>query len=178
MNLPTVDAPTKLRAVGLTRLVVRLVLAATILALLAVEAGVIAPNVGRAAHSLTDTDLRWLLFAVLAELWSMVAFARLQRRMLSGGRTDVAGRHEAPSVGRRCGGGRAVRRYVLPAARDRHRHVERLGSQDGLRRVERSGTGIPGLTARERTGRLRRPREGVASRRVDMLSPASASHRR
>jgi len=68
---------------------VRLVLVATVFALLAVEARAIGPYVGRAAHSLGGMDLRWLVLAVPAELWSMVAFARLQRRMLSAGGTRV-----------------------------------------------------------------------------------------
>ena len=71
------------------RRIVRLALVVTMLAFLAVEAGVIGPYFGRAVDYLSDTDLRWLVLAVPAELWSVVAFARLQRRMLSAGGTHV-----------------------------------------------------------------------------------------
>ncbi len=52
---------------------------------LAVKAVVLAPHVGGALTALRTPDPRWLLLAVVAELLSMLAFARVQRRVLASG---------------------------------------------------------------------------------------------
>ena len=49
------------------------------------EAVVAAPYVAKGAEAVTDADLRWLGLAVVFELMSMRAFARMRRRMLAAG---------------------------------------------------------------------------------------------
>lgn len=58
-------------------------------ALLGVEVVLVAPYLQRAMSALNHPDLRWLALAVAAELLSMGAFARVQRRMLSAGGARV-----------------------------------------------------------------------------------------
>ena len=60
------------------------------LAVVAVEAVLLRPYVGRAAGSLRDPDLPWLSFALFAELASMAAFAHVQHRMLRAGGARVS----------------------------------------------------------------------------------------
>jgi uncharacterized protein (TIRG00374 family) len=61
-----------------------------LIATLVVEIALIAPYVGRVTTALRSPDVRWLLVAVMAELVSMGAFARAQRRMLRAGGARVA----------------------------------------------------------------------------------------
>jgi uncharacterized protein (TIRG00374 family) len=63
----------------------RTIAVAAFAGLLAVEVILVWPYLARAAHALASPDLRWLSLAVIAELVSMGAFARVQRRMLSAG---------------------------------------------------------------------------------------------
>lgn len=63
----------------------RWVVLGTILAGLPVELVLAWPYVSRAVESLSDANPTWLLFAVGAEMCSMGAFARVQRRMLAAG---------------------------------------------------------------------------------------------
>ena len=72
------------------RRVWRLVLLAVLVAMLVVEGFVLGPYLTRAGSALADPDLGWLGFAILAELVSMAAFARMQRRMLHTGGTRVS----------------------------------------------------------------------------------------
>ncbi len=58
-------------------------------AILVVEIAVFAPLLLRAMSALSGPDPRWLALAVGAELGSMGAFARVQRRMLSAGGARV-----------------------------------------------------------------------------------------
>ena len=58
-------------------------------ALLGVELVLVAPYLSRALSVLNRTQLPWLAFAVVAELASMGAFARVQRRMLAAGGARV-----------------------------------------------------------------------------------------
>jgi hypothetical protein len=58
-------------------------------AALVIEASVAAPYLERAVAALDAPDLRYVALAVLAELLSMVAFARVQRDMLFAGGTRV-----------------------------------------------------------------------------------------
>lgn len=67
----------------------RLVLLALTVALVSIEAWVMGPSFARAARSLGHTDPRWLSVALVGELGSLVAFARLQRRMLAAGGLHV-----------------------------------------------------------------------------------------
>ncbi len=59
-------------------------------AVLAVEIILLGPYLVRAVGSLTDPDPGWLAAAIAAELVSMGAFARLQRRILSAGGQQVS----------------------------------------------------------------------------------------
>jgi hypothetical protein len=63
----------------------RRVLVAVFAGLLVLEIVLVWPYLERAADALTSPDLRWLTLAVVAELISMGAFARVQRRMLFAG---------------------------------------------------------------------------------------------
>jgi uncharacterized protein (TIRG00374 family) len=72
------------------RRVWRLALLTVLVAMLVVEGFVLGPYVTRAGSALANPDLRWLGFAVLAELVSMAAFARMQRRLLHTGGTRVS----------------------------------------------------------------------------------------
>ncbi len=79
--------PSRLR---MPRSAVRALVAAPVLVSVGLVASTFGPYVGRAARYLSDADLRWLVAAVAAELWSMEAFARVQRRLLSSGGTRVS----------------------------------------------------------------------------------------
>jgi uncharacterized protein (TIRG00374 family) len=63
---------------------------ALVVAVLAVEIVLVWPYLGRAAQSLRHPNLWWVALAIAAELASMAAFARLQRRMLSTGGVRVS----------------------------------------------------------------------------------------
>ena len=58
-------------------------------AVLVAEVVLVAPYLERAWSALDRPDLRWLALAVVTELMSMGAFARVQRRMLSAGGARV-----------------------------------------------------------------------------------------
>jgi putative heme transporter len=58
--------------------------------LLATELVLVAPDVGRAVSAVGRSDWRWLAVAIAAELVSMAAFARVQRRMLLAGGASVS----------------------------------------------------------------------------------------
>jgi putative heme transporter len=60
-----------------------------LVAMLIVEIAIAAPYLSQAMASLESPDLRWLALAVVAELMSMGAFARVQRRMLAAGGAEV-----------------------------------------------------------------------------------------
>jgi uncharacterized protein (TIRG00374 family) len=68
----------------------RLALLVVVVSMLVVEGFVLGPYLARAGSVLSSPDLRWLALAVLAELISMGAFARMQRRMLFTGGTRVS----------------------------------------------------------------------------------------
>jgi uncharacterized protein (TIRG00374 family) len=68
----------------------RYVGAAVVATVLAIEIVLVRPYLGRAAHSLRHPNLWWVVLAVGAELASMAAFARLQRRMLFTGGVRVS----------------------------------------------------------------------------------------
>jgi uncharacterized protein (TIRG00374 family) len=68
----------------------RLVGAAVVFGILAVEIVLVRPYLGRAFRSLSHPNGWWVAVAVLAELASMAAFARLQRRMLHTGGIHVS----------------------------------------------------------------------------------------
>jgi uncharacterized protein (TIRG00374 family) len=61
-----------------------------LLAVFVVEIVFVEPYLARATSALTSPDMRWLSLAVVAELISMAAFARVQRRMLSAGGPRVS----------------------------------------------------------------------------------------
>jgi uncharacterized protein (TIRG00374 family) len=58
-------------------------------AMLVVEVVLVAPYLDRALSALDRPNLRWLALAVITELISMSAFARVQRRMLAAGGARV-----------------------------------------------------------------------------------------
>jgi uncharacterized protein (TIRG00374 family) len=60
-----------------------------VLAVLVVEMVLVAPYFDRAISAVDRPNVSWLSIAVVAELMSMSAFARVQRRMLSAGGTRV-----------------------------------------------------------------------------------------
>jgi uncharacterized protein (TIRG00374 family) len=68
----------------------RLALLAVLVVMLVVEGFVLGPYLTRAGSTLANPDLGWLAIAVLAELVSMGAFARVQRRMLLTGGSRVS----------------------------------------------------------------------------------------
>ena len=68
---------------------------AAILLILSVEIVLAAPYLGGAMSAVDRPDLRWLVLAVITELVSFGAFARLQRRMLSAGGARVPMRRMA-----------------------------------------------------------------------------------
>ncbi len=72
---------------------VKVVAAAVLGALLVLEAIFAAPYIAHAMVVLGAPDMRYLAFAVLAEVASMGFFARVQRRMLFAGGTRVSMRH-------------------------------------------------------------------------------------
>src|SRR5690242_2758067 len=75
---------------GPNRRVIRRFLAFIVLVTtLVIEVVLISPYVGRMTTALGSPDLPWLLVAVVAEFVSMGAFARVQRRMLRAGGTQV-----------------------------------------------------------------------------------------
>jgi uncharacterized protein (TIRG00374 family) len=61
-----------------------------VVAVVVVEVLVLRPYLGGAASSLRHPDWVWLVVALYAETVSMIAFARLQRRMLAAGGVRVA----------------------------------------------------------------------------------------
>jgi uncharacterized protein (TIRG00374 family) len=63
---------------------------AVVVIVLGVEIFLVSPYLGRAVHSLRHPGLWWVALAVGAELVSMAAFARLQRRMLFTGGVRVS----------------------------------------------------------------------------------------
>lgn len=58
--------------------------------MLVAEGFIVGPYLSRAGHALASPDARWLGVAVFAELVSMAAFARVQRRMLRTGGARVS----------------------------------------------------------------------------------------
>jgi uncharacterized membrane protein YbhN (UPF0104 family) len=68
----------------------RLALLLVLVTMLVVEGFVLGPYLARAGTALANPDLRWLAVAVVAELVSMGAFARAQRRMLITGGSRVS----------------------------------------------------------------------------------------
>lgn len=68
---------------------IRLALAVLLAGVLATEAVLVAPYIGQATRTLSHPKPWWLLLALLSELGSMGAFARMQRRMLEVGGTRV-----------------------------------------------------------------------------------------
>jgi putative heme transporter len=78
------------RAKPIAKRIWRLTLVVVLVTILIVEGFVLGPYLARAGSALSRPDLRWLSFAIVAELISMAAFARMQRRMLSTGGTRVS----------------------------------------------------------------------------------------
>jgi uncharacterized protein (TIRG00374 family) len=68
----------------------RFVGAGVVLAVLGVEIVLVRPYLGKAFRSLSHPNFWWVLVAVVAELASMAAFARVQRRMLRTGGVRVS----------------------------------------------------------------------------------------
>ncbi len=63
----------------------RVAVALAVVAVLAVELIAVAPHLAGARSALAHPSWVWLAVAVLSELWSMVFFARVQRRILDAG---------------------------------------------------------------------------------------------
>lgn len=85
-----VPTPAEPASRPLWRTIWRLALAAVLAVMLVVEGFVLGPYLSKAGHALASPDGRWLSGAVLAELMSMAAFARVQRRMLLTGGSRVS----------------------------------------------------------------------------------------
>ncbi|MCW2494960.1 YbhN family protein [Jatrophihabitans sp.] len=85
-----VEALAPARPKPIARRIWRVALIVVLVAMLVVEGFVLGPYLARAGSALTSPDLRWLAVAVLAELVSMGAFARVQRRMLLTGGPRVS----------------------------------------------------------------------------------------
>ncbi|CAN5571872.1 YbhN family protein [soil metagenome] len=68
----------------------RVATVALVLALLVVEGIAVAPHFAGATSSLSHPRWAWLAVAVVAEMGSMVSFARVQRRMLAAGGVRLA----------------------------------------------------------------------------------------
>ena len=89
VGLDVVDAlPTPRRS--LFKRLWRLSLAAILIVMLVVEGFILGPYLSKAGSALTSPDGRWLSVAIIAELVSMAAFARVQRRMLLTGGARVS----------------------------------------------------------------------------------------
>lgn len=71
----------------------RLALFGVLVTMLIAEGFILGPYLSKAGHTLASPDGRWLSGAVFAELVSMAAFARVQRRMLMSGGSRVSVRH-------------------------------------------------------------------------------------
>jgi putative heme transporter len=104
----------------------RLLLGAAVVALLGVEAAVVAPTLGGALSALAGAHLGWVAVAVLAEAVSMDLFARMRRRLLAaaglrvGVRETTAAVYVANAVHRTVPGGAAFSTaYVYRWMRER-----------------------------------------------------------
>ena len=73
-----------------SRRVWRSTLLVVLLAMLVIEGFILGPYLSKAGKAIASPDGRWLSAAVLAELVSMAAFARVQRRMLITGGSRVS----------------------------------------------------------------------------------------
>jgi len=72
------------------RRVWRLSMLAILIAMLVTEGFILGPYLSKAGTALSSPDARWLGVALFAELVSMAAFARVQRRMLISGGSKVS----------------------------------------------------------------------------------------
>jgi uncharacterized membrane protein YbhN (UPF0104 family) len=63
----------------------RIAMVVVVLGILVAEGAAIAPHLSGATSAIASPEWRWLAVAVVAEMGSMVAFARVQRRMLAAG---------------------------------------------------------------------------------------------
>jgi len=70
-------------------------LLAVLVAMLITEGFILGPYLSKAGNALSSPDARWLGVALFAELVSMAAFARVQRRMLISGGSRVSVRQMA-----------------------------------------------------------------------------------
>ena len=72
------------------RLIWRTTLGVVLIVMLVVEGFILGPYLAKAGHAIASPDGRWLSGALFAELVSMAAFARVQRRMLLTGGSRVS----------------------------------------------------------------------------------------